>query len=191
MSCENRIGSGNSFGISSIATAMPSSASAAMRGGVEAGDRVPGQRKLPLRAVAGRDAQAVVDEIEIDLERPRAVRHRRSRQSARRDVERHMPGMIQPGRFGQPDLADDLGPELQRRTGVTPRRGRQFRPRGLRIVAHAGTCACCCEGKGLSRIRSSRLTISCIPGSAAAARGAVKAAAPPAPRHRLQRLRAS
>jgi hypothetical protein len=37
---------------------------------------VPRQREVPLGAVAGRDAQAMIDEIEIDLERPRAVRHR-------------------------------------------------------------------------------------------------------------------
>src|SRR6185295_12149811 len=57
-------------------------------GGVEAGDRMTRQRKVPMRAVAGRDAQAMVDEIEIDLEGSRTVRHRRRRQSARRDIER-------------------------------------------------------------------------------------------------------
>ena len=45
-------------------------------GGVEAGDGVTRQRKVPLRAVAGRDAQAMVDEIEIDLELSRTVRYR-------------------------------------------------------------------------------------------------------------------
>ena len=54
-----------------------------------------------------------------------------------RDIERHVPGMIEPGRERQPDLADDLRPQVQRRIGVAPRRGRQFRPRGLRNVAHA------------------------------------------------------
>ena len=102
------------------------------RRGMEARDRLSGERKLPLCAVAGRDPQDVIDEIEVDLERSRAIRYRRRRQPARGDVERHMPGMVQPGRLGQPDFADDLGPEMQRGIGVTPRRGRQFRPRGLR-----------------------------------------------------------
>ena len=171
---------------------MPSSASAGKRGSVEAGDRMSRQRKVPLRAVAGRNAQAMVDEIEVDLERSRTVRHRRRRQSARRDVERHMPGMIEPGRFGQPDLADDLGPELQRRTGVTPRRRRQFRPRAVRIVAHARTLRVpAVKAEGLSRIhgafrkRGSRFRA--FPAAPLAARGAVKAPAPPAPRHGLQR----
>src|SRR3954470_23306506 len=52
-------------------------------GGVEAGDGVPGKRELPLCAVAGRDAQDVIDEIEVDLERSRTVRYRRRRQPAR------------------------------------------------------------------------------------------------------------
>src|SRR3954447_21813781 len=89
----------------------------------------------------------MIDEIEINLERPRAVGHRRCRQSARSDIKRHMPGMIEPWRLDEPDLDDDLSPELQRRSGVTPRRGRQFRPRSLRIVAHvrpllSDPCAC-------------------------------------------------
>ena len=44
------------------------------------------------------------------------------------DVQRDVPGMIQPGRAREADLADDLGPQLQRFASLTPRRGRQFRP---------------------------------------------------------------
>src|SRR4051794_38744947 len=40
-----------------------------LRGGVEAGNRFSGKRELPLRAVAGRDAQNMVDKIKVDLER--------------------------------------------------------------------------------------------------------------------------
>src|SRR5712672_995605 len=43
------------------------------RGDVEAGNGVTRQRKMPLRAVAGRDAQAMIHEVEIDLKCPRAV----------------------------------------------------------------------------------------------------------------------
>src|SRR6516162_10761882 len=48
-----------------------------------------------------------------------------------------MPRMIQPGRTRQTNLADDLGPEMQRGAGFAPCRGRQFRPR-------AGRRACQC-----------------------------------------------
>src|SRR6478735_11310553 len=78
------------------------------RSGVEAGDGVPGKRKLPLCTIAGRDAQDVIDKIEVDLERSRTLRHRRRRQSAGGDVERYMPGMIEPGRLRQPDFSGDL-----------------------------------------------------------------------------------
>ena len=62
----------------------------------------------------------MIDEVEFDLEISRTVRDRRGRQPARAHIDRHMPGMIEPGCAGEPDLADDLGPEVQRRTGVTP-----------------------------------------------------------------------
>src|SRR5580704_7451690 len=78
----------------------------------------------------------MIQKIELYLEIPGAIRNRRSRKPARGDIERHMPGMVEPGRERQPDLADDLGPQLQRRGGVAPRRGRQFRPWGLRRTAH-------------------------------------------------------
>jgi hypothetical protein len=104
---------------------------------MEARNRLSGERELPLCAVAGRDPQNVFDEIKVDLERSRAIRYGRRRQPAWGDVERHMPGMVQPGRLGQPDFSDDLAPEMQRGIGVTPRGGRQLRPRGLRRFAHA------------------------------------------------------
>ena len=66
--------------------------------------------------------------IEIDLERARAVRNRPGGQPARGDVERDVPGMIEPGRARQPDLADNLRPQLQRRGGVRPGGVRQFGP---------------------------------------------------------------
>src|SRR5258705_13432126 len=41
-----------------------------------------------------------------------------------------MPGMVQPRRASQTDLADDLGPQMQRRISLAPRSNGQFRPRG-------------------------------------------------------------
>jgi len=66
-------------------------------GGVETRHRLSGQRKLPLRAVAGGNAQSMIDQVEVDLKGPDAVRYRRGRQSPRGDVQRDVPGMIEPG----------------------------------------------------------------------------------------------
>src|SRR5450432_142508 len=79
----------------------------------------------------------MIDEVEVDLEAAHAVRNGRGRQSARGDVQCDMPGMIEPRRAREPDLADDLGAQMQRFVSVAPRRGRQLRPWGLRRIAHA------------------------------------------------------
>ena len=92
---------------------------------------------MSLRAVAGGNPQGVIEKVEFDLEGARAIWNRRGRQSARGDVQRDVPGMVQPGFAREPDLADDLGPQLQRFASLTPRRGRQFRPGDLRGAAHA------------------------------------------------------
>src|SRR4029077_1199939 len=52
------------------------------RRGMEARNRLSGERELPLCAVAGRDPQNVFDEIKVDLERSRAIRYGRRRQPA-------------------------------------------------------------------------------------------------------------
>src|SRR4030088_2558353 len=78
----------------------------------------------------------MIDEVEIDLAAPHAVWYRRGRQASRGDVERDMPGMVQPGRARQTNLADNLGPQMQRRIGLAPCRGREFRPSGSRGVVH-------------------------------------------------------
>src|SRR5665213_275944 len=106
-------------------------------GRVEARDRLPGQSKLAREAVAGRDPQRMVDEVEVDLEVARAVRDRRGRQSSRGDIERYMPGVIEPGRAHESNLAGDLAPQVQRLIGFPPRCGWQFRPVGWRGAAHA------------------------------------------------------
>ena len=104
--------------------------------GIEACHRLSGQCQLPLCAVAGGDPQGMIDEVEIDLEGPRPIGDRRGGQPACGDVQRDMPGMIEPGRARQPDLADDLGPQMQRLAGFPPGRSRQFRPGRLRGITH-------------------------------------------------------
>src|SRR5713226_10699428 len=86
--------------------------------GVEARYRLSDQCQLPPYAVAGGGPQDMIDEVEIDLEGPRPIGDRRGGQSARGDVQRDVPGMIQPGRARQADLADDLGPQMQRYAGL-------------------------------------------------------------------------
>src|SRR2546423_12559409 len=82
----------------------------------------------------------MIDEIEVDLKCPEAVWYRRGRQPACGDVQRNMPGMIQPRRARQTNLADDLRPQLERFIRLAPTRNRQFRPRDLQAVAHAKLC---------------------------------------------------
>ena len=109
----------------------------------------------------------MIDEIEIDLERSRTIRHRRRRQSARRDVERHMPGMIEPGRSGQPNLADDLGPELQRRTGSRHAAVGNSGHGACELLLMPGPSLPAVKAEGVSRIHGafrSAARFSCIPG---------------------------
>jgi hypothetical protein len=94
---------------------------------IEVGDRHRLQREgqgPDIRA----EAQGVVHEVELQGEGARAVRDHTGGQPARRDIERRLPGMIQPRRLGEPHLADDLGPEVQRRIGLAPFSVRQRRP---------------------------------------------------------------
>ena len=97
-------------------------------GGIEARDRLSGESKLPRCAIARRNPQGMVDEVEIDLKGPVAIGDRRGRQPARGDIQCDVPGMIEPWRALKTDLADNLGPQMQRIVGLAPRRGRQFRP---------------------------------------------------------------
>ena len=68
------------------------------------------------------------DEVEMDFQNFVAGGNGRGAQSSRGDIERHLPAVIEPGRERQPDLTDDLRPELQRGRRVPPRGIRQFRP---------------------------------------------------------------
>src|SRR5262245_2125748 len=72
------------------------------------------------RTVAGLDAQLMVDEVEEDLEGADTMRNRRGRETARSDVERDVPPMIDERSEKEAHLADDLRPEVQCVAGVGP-----------------------------------------------------------------------
>ena len=97
--------------------------------GIEIGDRHRRERNDLALPVARRDDEPVVEKIEIDLESSVAVRHRRSRQPARGQIERDMPPMVFARRPREPHLADDLRPHLQRRRSLKPALAWRLRPR--------------------------------------------------------------
>ena len=78
--------------------------------------------------IAGLKQQNVVDEIEVDLQHSRAVRHGPGGDTANGRVERHVPAMVDRRHERESHLADDLHPELQGRAGVAPRGLGQSRP---------------------------------------------------------------
>ena len=95
---------------------------------VERRDRLRLEREPAFSAVARRDDQPVIDEVEIDLERAGPVRHGRGGQAARGHVQRGVPGVVHPRALGEADLADDLRPAVQRLTRVLPGLERQRGP---------------------------------------------------------------
>src|SRR5438046_7453138 len=80
---------------------------------VETRDRLSGESELQGGAATGRNPQNMIDKVEIELKAARAVRYWRGAQAARGDVQRDLPGMVQPGSASQTNLADDLGPQQQ------------------------------------------------------------------------------
>lgn len=86
---------------------------------VELGDGHRPQREGSGATVAGGADNAVIVEVEQDLDAGTVMDHRR-RQPARRDIEGRMPGVVDPRRVRQPILAGDLEIEVQRRAGVAP-----------------------------------------------------------------------
>ena len=96
--------------------------------GVEVGDGPGLQHDPALAPVADADDQGPGDEVELHRKPDRAVRNQTRRQPPRRDPQRHVPAVVQPGRLRQPHLADDLRPQLQRLHRRPQPRRRQFRP---------------------------------------------------------------
>src|SRR5205807_9714451 len=72
---------------------------------IEVGDRARLQSHRFHRPVAGLDQELVVDEVEIDLKYARVISDRGSGKPTRGEVERNVPGVIDPGRLDQPYLA--------------------------------------------------------------------------------------
>src|SRR5205807_3722782 len=80
---------------------------------IEVCDRARLQRHRFHRPVARLDQELVVDEVEIDLKYARVIPDRRSGKPSRGEVERNVPGVIDPGRLDQSYLADDLRPHVE------------------------------------------------------------------------------
>jgi len=64
----------------------------------------------------------MVDEIEVELKGAIDVGDERGGKAAWRRIQHDVPGMIEPRRLREADLADDLRPEMQRRIGILPGR---------------------------------------------------------------------
>src|SRR5690606_31488860 len=100
----------------------------AHHGRVEVRHRAGLERHSAAGAVARRDLELVRHEVEHDLERETCVRYWRGGQPSRSDVQRHVPGMVQPRRQGEAYLPDDLRPQVKRGTGAAPVRKGKRRP---------------------------------------------------------------
>ena len=72
-------------------------------------------------------------EIEIDLQRAVAIRHRPGGEPARGHEQHDAPPVVRQGRERELHLADDLGPQVQRVAGVLPIRIGERRPRRCRM----------------------------------------------------------
>src|SRR5262249_10350647 len=81
-----------------------------------------------LRAIAFQDAQSVIDKIKTYLERVRAMRNWRSRQTARGQIKGDVPGMVRPWCKLEPDFPYDLRPHVKRGAGVFPIQVIKLRP---------------------------------------------------------------
>ncbi len=71
-------------------------------------------------AIAGLKQQYVFDEVEVDLQHPRAVGHRRGGEAANGGVKGYATGVVDSRHECEPNLADDLHPELEGGAGVAP-----------------------------------------------------------------------
>ena len=91
---------------------------------VEGGDAARPERQRAHAPVADAGDERVVEEVEVELERAVAVRHRRRRHPAHRQVERYVPELILRRAQRQAQLADHLRVHVQRRVGVLPRGAR-------------------------------------------------------------------
>ena len=102
---------------------------------IEIGNAARAQRERANLAGARPAEKAMVEEVELDLEQLAADRDGRGGEAAGADIERHLPAVVDPGRQGKADLADDLGPQLQRQRRVTPFGVIERRARALRRLS--------------------------------------------------------
>ena len=79
-------------------------------------------------AVVDGDVEAVIEEVEVDLEDPVVERDGAGGQPPGGDREADFPPLVEEGHELQLDLAHDLGPHVQGVERVLPRLIRQSRP---------------------------------------------------------------
>jgi hypothetical protein len=92
----------------------------------------------PLIPIVGAQVETMRNEVEFHAQEAGPVRQTRGRQTARRQMQRHPPGMVDWRRQRHGNLAHHLRPHVQRRVGIAPLIERQCRPglvacRGHRI----------------------------------------------------------
>ena len=139
VSAGNGTPSGSSLGRVSMVTGASGVREQRHRLPVEIGDAHAGQCEAAVGPVRATHNQAVSDEIEIELERARVVVDQPGAEPARRHVQCYVPAVIEPRGLAEPDLADDLRPQLYRTHGVRPVSiGRQGRPAAHRTGPWTG-----------------------------------------------------
>ena len=103
---------------------------------VEVSNRHRAEAELCPAAISGAAAHCMVEEIEVDLDCVRAIGNERCREAPRVNVERRVPGVVDPGRTGEPVLADNLEIEMQSRAGfrAIPRKGYRAKRRSWLVL---------------------------------------------------------
>ena len=95
---------------------------------VEVGDRHRAERQIAARSVARHDSVAMVEEVEIHLERAVVVGDGAGREPAAGQIEGDVPPVVDGRRLGEPHLAHHLAPHVERCVGVEPGLEGQLRP---------------------------------------------------------------
>jgi hypothetical protein len=88
--------------------------------GIEIGDRLRLERDPTGAALTGSDVQPVLDEVKLDVKHVRFVWNRGCGQTSGTDVGGYPPPVVDHRRVCESNLADDLGPHVQRVTGGGP-----------------------------------------------------------------------